>query len=98
MSVASVILEQLGGNKFRVMTGAKSFVDCGNALMFMLPSRFASKGINKVRITLTPADEYDMEFFKVWGSKCTLVDSVQGVYCDQLQAIFKDKTGLDTRL
>ena len=98
MSVASVILDQLGGNKFRAMTGAKSFVDCGNALMFMLPTRSAQKGINKVRITLTPLDEYDIEFYKVLGVHVTLIAEAKGIYGYQLQEVFKNHTGLDTHL
>ena len=96
--IAKTILAQLGGNKFVAMTGAKNLVDTGNGLMFSLPSRFAKNGINKVVITLTPADEYDMEFYKLRGVKCDLVDKIEGVYCDQLQGIFKSYTGLDTHL
>ncbi len=96
--VAKTILQQLGGNKFRIMTGARSFVDLGNGLMFTLPSKFAREGINRVRVILTDADDYNVEFFKVWGSKCTLVDSVKGIYCDQLQEVFRNRTGLDTHL
>lgn len=89
---------QLGGNKFIAMTGAKNFVGSDNALAFSLPSRFAKGGINKVRITLTPADEYDIEFFKLWGANCKPMGKVEGIYNDQLQEIFKQHTGLDTHL
>ena len=32
MTVAKTILEQLGGNKFRMMTGAKNFMGFSNGL------------------------------------------------------------------
>ena len=37
MKVADIILEQLGGNKFVVMTGASHFVSDGNTLRMQLP-------------------------------------------------------------
>ena len=37
MTTAATILEQLGGNKFRAMTGAKNFLDGGSYLSFHLP-------------------------------------------------------------
>jgi hypothetical protein len=66
MNIARTIMEQLGGRRFITMTGARDFMDFGNTLQFRLPSRFAKDGINQVRITLTPADLYDMEFGKVF--------------------------------
>ena len=100
MSVAQTILQQLGGNKFLVMTGAKNLVNHSkeNALSFKLPSKFATDGINYVKITLQPNDTYTMEFGKVWGVKYKVIHTVEGVYCDMLQTIFTDKTGLDTSL
>lgn len=51
MTIAETILEQLGGNKFVVMTGAKNFVKTDNSLKFFLPRRAGSK-VNLVTITL----------------------------------------------
>jgi hypothetical protein len=50
--VAETILEQLGGKRFIVMTGAKHFAADGNALRFRLPSNFAKSGINAVTISI----------------------------------------------
>ena len=36
MSIAKTILEQLGGNKFRVMTGAKNLMGFENGLVMKL--------------------------------------------------------------
>lgn len=99
MKVADIILQQIGGNKFIVMTGAKNFLSHNNqALSFQLPSRFAKQGINYVKITLNDSDTYDMEFGKRWGRKYDVINTVDGVYCDMLQSIFTEVTGLDTHL
>ncbi|EIP9270516.1 hypothetical protein LT886_002400, partial [Salmonella enterica] len=51
--IAVEILNQLGGNKFIAMTGAKNFVWLEKGgLIFKLPSNFARNGINLVRIKL----------------------------------------------
>ena len=96
MTFWQIIIKQLGGNRFRAMTGASYFVfdDAGQSLTFFLPGR----AINFIRVTLTPADLYDMEFFKVRGISLTLKAREVGIYGDQLQAIFTANTGLDTHL
>ncbi|EES0484193.1 hypothetical protein ACN662_005697, partial [Escherichia coli] len=64
--VATEILNQLGGNRFIAMTGAKNFAyfdedgECG--LSFRLPSKFAMNGINLVKIKLTFSDTYQVTF------------------------------------
>jgi hypothetical protein len=98
MNVAQTILSQLGGNKFSVMTGAKNFVSDGPALQFKLPTNFAAKKINFVRITLDPSDTYTMKFFNFRGLNLKEVESVSGVYNDQLKSIFTGVTGLDCSL
>lgn len=82
--VAETILKQLGGNKFRVMTGAKNFMSHapvagskGPALSFTLPSRFAKDGINFVKIVLTAADTYDITFTKI-GPQPSMKRLLQG--------------------
>jgi hypothetical protein len=97
--VAQTILQQLGGNKFIAMTGAKSFVGGTDRLMFSLPANFAKGGINKVRITVTPADLYNVEFMKIRGVQSVkVIAEVDGVYAEDLRRIFTSETGLDTHL
>lgn len=97
MQIAQTILAQLGGNKFVAMTGAKSFVGIENGLMFMLP-RGAKNKANKVRITLTPADLYKVEFMKIRGVELKTISAHEEIYCDMLQELFTKETGLETRL
>lgn len=95
------IWQQLGGNKFKVMTGAKDLtydVSGDPTLMFKLPSNFAKDGINYIKITLTAMDLYNIEFYSIKGNNKHLVKEVNGIYNDQLQEIFKRYTGLNTHL
>lgn len=98
--IAQTILEQLGGNRFAVMTGAKHFLADGNSLKFKLPggSGFCKNGINYVVVTLEPSDTYAVEFYKIRSLKMKLVSKVDNVYCDQLQDVFTGATGLYTSL
>ena len=108
MTVASTILEQLGGNKFIVMTGSKNFLDCGNALSMKLAGN-KSKA-NHLKITLNGLDLYNMDFFYCRvpyfdTKKMVFKEAVskqvieyKDVCFDQLQELFSRVTGLDTRL
>lgn len=96
--VAETILQQLGGRRFIVMTGAKRVVAEGNALRFRLPSNFAKSGINAVTITLNCMDTYDLVFSNVNGLDVTEIATVNDIYADQLRDVFRSETGLNTTL
>ena len=98
--ISETILKQLGGNKFRMMTGAKDFVAGENYLIFKLPHGKQKKKINMVKITLMPNDTYKMEFQKInyRTYEITTISSFNSVYSDDLQKIFTDETGLHTKL
>lgn len=99
LSVAKTILEQLGGRRFSVMTGARGFAGGENYLSFRIPGKgFARSGINYVKISLNSMDLYDMEFGRIRGDQYKVMNTVSGVYFDQLQSVFKSETGLDTHL
>lgn len=96
---AEEVLQQLGGNRFIAMTGAKNFVknDPKKQITFKL-GRGAKNGINYIRITLTSMDLYNMEFIKARGTDIKVVVEKDGIYNDQLQDVFTQVTGLYTRL
>lgn len=95
--VGQTIMSQLGGNKFRVMTGAKDFVHEDKGVSFKIPK--VKDGINHVKVVLTGADTYDVTFSKVRvDTGVKEVSSVKGIYNDQLQDIFREHTGLETHL
>ncbi len=67
-SVATQILEQLGGSKLMAMIGAHSFVAAGNSLIFKVPSKLTRQHIAGVKITLEASDTYTCEFGAFKGS------------------------------
>ena len=109
-SIAATILRQLGGNRFITFTGAKDFIDTGDGLRFTI-GRNASKA-NRVEIKLNGMDLYDIEFikhrpfsFKIDHKKgevktieeqTTTVRKFEDIYCDQLEELFTETTGLYT--
>lgn len=60
--IAETILQQLGGGRFIAMTGAKNFKAIKGGLEMTL-ARNASKA-NRLKITLTGMDDYNMEFYR----------------------------------
>lgn len=108
MRVADIILQQLGGNRFLVMTGAKNLISDGNILRMSLPKNMS--GANKLEITLDDTDTYTMRFYKytagrlnkkTWSwteDKVKEIYTIDDVYCDMLQSIFTEVTGMYTRL
>lgn len=109
-SVPEIILDQLGGNRFLVMTGCHHLLGDTDSLSMKIP-RNASRA-NHLKITLKPDDTYRMEFrryrdgcFSVRNGKCyqtkainETVQTFDGVYFDQLQSLFTSVTGMYTSL
>ena len=95
---AKQLLQQLGGNKFIAMTGAKNLVvDKAKNTLHMKIGR-NSKGISHLRIKLTGADLYDMEFLQVRAGNVKVKAKETGLYADQLQKMFTKHTGMYTSL
>ena len=97
MNVAKTILEQLGGNKFATMTGAKNFVDCGDALSMRIGRNKTSS--NYLKITLNMMDLYDVRFSRVslkGGERS--VTEYNNIFNDQLVEVFEKHTGMYTKL
>ena len=97
MSVAITILNQLGGNKFRVMTGAKNFIGYENGVSMRIGRN--SSNSNYLKITLNDSDLYDVRFSKVtkMGEEKS-VREFNDVYNDMLVEIFESHTGMYTSL
>ena len=60
--------------------------------------RFAGVKTTHVRITLTPADLYNVEFLAIRGMNIKKVSECSGVYADMLREVFTDAIGLETSL
>ncbi len=93
MSIATTIFSQLGGNRFKAMTGANNFIDHGDGISFYLPK-------NKVvAIKLNGKDLYDISFGRI-NKNCELIKTSEhnDIYNDMLIPIFEEQTGLYTSL
>lgn len=96
VSVSDIILEQLGGNKFKAMTGANDFLAFRNGLQFSVGRN--SKGVTHCRIELCGNDLYMVTFIQFKGNYLKDVAIEEDVYGDQLTDIFESNTGLATSL
>ena len=101
LSVAEEILRQLGGQGFLKMTGARRPAGDARSLKIKLPARFAKDRINLVHVTLDPTDTYTMRFGELGPAplhRYREVAVVGDVHGEDLQRVFTEHTGLDTRL
>lgn len=96
MTVATTILQQLGGRRFQVFTGAKNFVGTENSLTFRMPKAGRDQS-NVWQITLTPMDVYRVETFSVRGGTRTPKSTFEDIYCDQLVELFERVSGFYTK-
>ena len=95
--VARIIWEHLGGNKFRVMTGAKNLLNTGDGLAMKLGRN--SSNSNYLKITLNSMDLYDMKFCKLTRKfEEKSVTEYSDVYNDMLTDVFTKHTGMYTKL
>ena len=61
--IAKIILQQLGGRQFAIMTGAKQFVAIDNGVRFRIGKN--KTRANLVKIVLRGDDTYNMEFWHI---------------------------------
>jgi hypothetical protein len=95
-AIATTILEQLGGNRFLTMTGAKGLLDTGRGLQMKLPTISRASCIV---ITLEADDTYTVQAYRGRGlNMCAYGEPVSQVYADSLRRVFEDLTGLYTKL
>lgn len=107
--VHTEILNQLGGNNFLAMTGSKNLVYSQKENNFLSMQLKKNKiGAMYLKIVLEANDTYTMIFStskKVMNSSLgikvdthVILKTIEGVYCDMLQSLFTENTGLDTSL
>ena len=97
LKVAETILKQLGGNKFRVMTGAKNFGGTEDSLSMRIGRN--SSNSNYLKITLNEMDLYDMKFCKLTRKfEEKSVTEYKNVYNDLMRGTFTAHTGMYTSL
>ena len=96
METYKIIFSQLGGNKFLATTGSKNLLSSKNGLsMHLVKNKSTAKYLE---ITLAGDDTYTLKFTKLVKSNLVTVKLIEGVYCDNLQSVFTEVTGLYTHL
>lgn len=96
--IALQILRDLGGNRFIVMTGAKSLCSGERALSFRLPANMTKHRASGMRIELNANDLYDITLFKIVKFEVKTMDERTMVHVENLRRVFTEMTGLDTSL
>tara|TARA_B100000085_G_scaffold277853_1_gene298771 strand:+ start:53 stop:349 length:297 start_codon:yes stop_codon:yes gene_type:complete len=95
--IANTIYRQLGGNRFRVMTGAKNLTSHEFALSMKIGRN--KTNANFMIIELNSMDLYDITFAKVTRmGEMKSVKTYDNVYNDMLVSIFESHTGMYTTL
>ena len=99
--VAKIILQQIGGRRFVAMTGSHDFINLGNGLRMSLSRNKTSA--NRLEIIYNGgADLYNVRFYRQSINHKTFevtikdIKTIDGVYCNILEDIFTDVTGLYT--
>lgn len=93
------IWNQLGGNRFKAMTGAKGMTPSNGGKTITFSIGRNSKRINVVEVEYQHGkDLYIVRFGRGSVQNPTWVKTVDDVYADQLQSIFTEYTGMYTRL
>ena len=98
--IANTINQQIGGKSF-YMLGAKNkaFGVNEKGQVYLGFGIRGSKKANYIKVIYNEGmDEYIMEFGKIRKFEYKVVNTVEGVYCDQLNEIIEENTGLYTRL
>lgn len=96
-TIAKMILNQFGGNKFIAMTGAKAFIASENTLSFKIGKN--SSKCNSVKVVYNfGKDLYEMEFLYVSINGVKVLKKFEDVYSDSLCDRFTEFTGMHTSL
>ena len=95
--IANEIYRQLGGNRFRVMTGAKIMVSTENGIRMRIGRN--KTNANYMEVVLNSMDLYDITFAKVTRmGEMKSVRTYDNVYNDMLVSLFESHTGMYTSL
>lgn len=93
LTVANEIRRQLGRALF--MLGACNLGGDSKSLSFKIRG---SRTVSHIKVELTPADEYDVTFFLIRGTRILSKTTVEGIQVAGLADLIADRTGLATSL
>lgn len=88
--IADTIFQQFGGFQACRLIGAKKIIGIEKGLKIVYAAQ--SKCGDGVMISLRDDDTYIMVFYSV--KKAEILKTIEDVYCDQLQDLFEETTGL----
>lgn len=97
--VATTILNQLGGQRFVAMVGAKDMGYSSNSLSMKIMRN--AKKVTHVTITYDHGKDLYKMTFSAWNARkfeFKVLEEVDGVFFDQMKEIFESNTGLYTSL
>ena len=92
--IAATTRQQLGGQKFIVMTGATCYSDLNTLVVKFKGSKVA----NIMYVEYTSLDLYNIKICKYRGLDVKVISETKNAYADMLRPIFEKITGLATRL
>ena len=93
--VANIIKQQLGGNKFMAMTGAKNYNQNDTSLSLYFPKLLIKNKGNILTISLKQDDTYTLQFSYLDKNMNLNEESIyEEVYAGMLHDIISDVTGL----
>jgi len=93
LTVANEILRQLGGRRFQIMTGSNSFRGDDSSLTMNLKRNKARA--KYLTIKLTSMDDYTLTWY---NNKAEVIAIDEGIFCNMLQDVFTERTGIYTIL
>lgn len=95
MNFAQTILQQLGGKRFAMMTGAKNFLQDDVIQKLTMKIGRNAKKVTHVTISVNALDLYDITFLNIRGfNEPKVMSSFENVYAENMREIFESQTGM----
>lgn len=97
----NVMVSQLGGNRFMMMTGSKpQYKSLKNDPLIAFKLTKNNSKANYLTVTyVAAADTYKMDFVRIHGmNEPKQIENLENVYAEDLERTFASVTGLATRL
>ncbi len=97
MPAAWAIYNQLGGNQFATMVGAKDHVASDDGLRFRFGRNASKSSRCEIRVD-GGSDTYTVLFYHLLKGHLVIDESFEFVYADGLREVFERHTGMATHL
>lgn len=99
--IANTIWQQLGAQRFSLVTGCKPIVygeNDGKVYLLMSVGK-NSRAINRFEVSYNEGEDlYEVRFIRKRGVEAHVVAKYEQVYCDMLHTLFEQHTGLTTTM